>query len=99
MCYGLAHTDPHSFVVDKGMYIMPIVQSAHAQCVFAVAKVLRDLGISEARLQNSLIEVWNKTDLLPSDNAEAAVPGRQAKIGQSQKGGGNTLGTDSSTNH
>jgi hypothetical protein len=29
-------------------------------------QVLRDLGISEARLQNGLVEVWNKTDLLPS---------------------------------
>ena len=30
-------------------------------------QVLRDLGISEARLQNGLVEVWNKTDLLPSE--------------------------------
>lgn len=30
------------------------------------SQVLRDLGISEARLQNGLVEVWNKTDLLPS---------------------------------
>jgi len=29
-------------------------------------QVLRDLGISETRLQNGLVEVWNKTDLLPS---------------------------------
>ena len=32
-------------------------------------QVLRDLGISEARLQTGLIEVWNKTDLLPSQSA------------------------------
>ncbi|DBA79692.1 TPA: hypothetical protein ACH3X1_008363 [Trebouxia sp. C0004] len=32
----------------------------------SVLQVLRDLGISEARLQNGLVEVWNKTDLLPS---------------------------------
>lgn len=38
--------------------------------------MLRDLGISEARLQNSLIEVWNKTDLLPSD----IVTDRQAEL-------------------
>lgn len=49
---------------------------------FAIAKVLRDLGISEARLQNSLVEVWNKTDLLPPDTA---VMDRQAEIGQSRK--------------
>lgn len=35
--------------------------------------MLRDLGISEARLQNSLVEVWNKTDLLPPCLAAAAV--------------------------
>ena len=34
-------------------------------------QVLRDLGISEARLQNSLLEVWNKTDLLPSGDSAA----------------------------
>ncbi|KAL3161798.1 hypothetical protein ABBQ38_008890 [Trebouxia sp. C0009 RCD-2024] len=39
----------------------------------AVLQVLRDLGISEARLQNSLVEVWNKTDLLPPCLAAAAV--------------------------
>lgn len=38
-------------------------------------QVLRDLGISEARLKNSMLEVWNKTDLLPSE----AVPGVEAE--------------------
>ncbi|KAL3161447.1 hypothetical protein ABBQ32_010332 [Trebouxia sp. C0010 RCD-2024] len=54
----------------------------------AVLKVLRDLGISEARLQNSLVEVWNKTDLLPPRLVAAAVTSRHTaaaaeKLGQS----------------
>jgi len=36
---------------------------------------LRDLGISETRLQNGLVEVWNKIDLLPS--APPADPNAQ----------------------
>lgn len=35
--------------------------------------MLGDLGISEARLQNSLVEVWNKADLLPSHAVAAGV--------------------------
>ena len=35
------------------------------QQVDMALQVLRDLGISESRLQNGLVEVWNKTDLLP----------------------------------
>lgn len=37
-----------------------------------VLQVLRDLGISESRLQNGLVEVWNKTDLLPSQPPQEA---------------------------
>lgn len=35
-------------------------------------QVLRDLGISETRLQNGLVEVWNKTDLLSSESIPEA---------------------------
>lgn len=78
---------------------LPSPRPHHAKSICSgCAKVLRDLGISEARLQNSLVEVWNKTDLLQSDTAAAAVTGRQAESGLSQKDDGITLGTDSNTN-
>ena len=37
-------------------------------------QVLRELGISEARLQNGLVEVWNKTDLIPARFADPPLP-------------------------
>ena len=39
---------------------------------YVALQVLRDLGISESRLQNGLVEVWNKTDLLPSEPLQEA---------------------------
>lgn len=57
--------------------------------------MLRDLGISETRLQNSLVEVWNKADLLPSDPPATVATDSQAQLGLSQQGDDNTLGIDS----
>ncbi|KAK9828582.1 hypothetical protein WJX72_000864 [[Myrmecia] bisecta] len=47
----------------------PDVQKQRA----AVLQVLRSLGISQARLQNRLIEVWNKMDLLPAQPSTTIV--------------------------
>ena len=60
-----------------------------------MVQVLRDLGISEARLQNNLVEVWNKTDLLPPHVDAAAVTGRHtaAVAGQRSQSNDDTPGT------
>ena len=76
-----------------------VVQHAASHHVVMV-QVLRDLGISEARLQNSLVEVWNKTDLLPPHVDAAAVTGRHtaAVAGQRSQSDDDTPGTSNMTN-
>ena len=62
----------HSHVVSVNaatIYVAPVLHPCsikQTDTSLVGLQVLRDLGISETRLQNGLVEVWNKTDLLPS---------------------------------
>ena len=85
-CYVLRPTGPQHLSVEG------VSALRHRICV---AQVLRDLGISETRLHNNLVEVWNKADLLPSDPPAADAADRQAQLGLSQQGSDNTPGIDS----
>lgn len=59
--------------------------------------MLRDLGISEAKLQNALLEVWNKQDLMQSQSLQSPVADQQHTHGISLDGSAQTGSTPPAT--
>ena len=82
----------HFTLFQASQYIVFIV--LHCEPHLVRLQVLRDLGISETRLQNGLVEVWNKTDLLssePTPEAPAQLSASSEPVVSSSSGAHITL--------